>query len=59
MQSLFDMLDEQFPLRGCDRTLRLTCSWLAAEGLDWLRNNGGCCDCEALANAEEAWKATQ
>ena len=65
MPSLFDMLDEQFPIQGCDQTLRLTRCWLAAEGLevepvvDWLRNNGGCCDCEALANAEERWKATQ
>jgi hypothetical protein len=23
----------------------------------WLHDNGGYCDCEALANAEEAWEA--
>ena len=22
----------------------------------WLHENGGSCDCEALANAEEAWQ---
>ena len=63
MQALFDMLDSEFLTHGCDHTLRLTCGWLVAEGLpvepvvEWLRANGGNCDCEALANAEEAWQA--
>jgi len=63
MQALFDMLDVEFPRQGCDHTLRLTRGWLSAQCLsvepvvEWLRANGGCCDCEALANAEEAWQA--
>lgn len=62
MQKLFDMLDVEFPRQGCNRTLRLTRSWLMAENLpvdqvlDWLRENGGHCDCEALANSEQAWR---
>jgi hypothetical protein len=62
MQALFDMLDSNFPVKGCDHTLRLTRAWLEAEGLPvepvvaWLNENGGNCDCEALANAEEAWR---
>jgi hypothetical protein len=63
MRALFDMLDVEFPRQGCDHTLRLTRGWLASHGLPveavvaWLRDNGGYCDCEALANAEEAWRA--
>jgi hypothetical protein len=30
---------------------------LAAERVEvWLHENGGHCDCEALANAKEAWR---
>jgi hypothetical protein len=63
MQALFDMLNVEFPRQGCDHTLRLTRAWLAANGLPvepvaaWLQDNGGFCDCEALANAEEAWRS--
>jgi hypothetical protein len=62
MKALFEMLEVEFPRQGCDQTLRLTRSWLAAHGLPvelviaWLHDNGGFCDCEALANAEEAWQ---
>jgi hypothetical protein len=61
MQALFDMLDTQLPRQACDHTLWLTQASLVAQGLPvdpvvtWLRENGGYCDCEALANAEEAW----
>jgi hypothetical protein len=64
MKALFDVLDTELSIRGCDHTLRLTRGWLAAEGLpaepviEWLRANGGYCDCEASANAEDAWLAT-
>jgi hypothetical protein len=63
MKAMFDMLDVEFPRQGCDHTLRLTRAWLHSNGLpveavvDWLHENGGFCDCEALANAEEAWLA--
>ncbi len=62
MRALFDVLDAELPRRGCDHTLRLTRGWLESRGLPagpvvaWLRENGGRCDCEALANAEEAWR---
>ena len=62
MQALFDMLDVEFPRQGCDHTLRLTRAWLTSNGLPieavvmWLQENGGYCDCEALANAEQAWR---
>jgi hypothetical protein len=62
MQAMFDMLDVEFPRQGCDHTLRLTRAWLESKGLPveavvvWLHENGGHCDCEALANAEEAWR---
>lgn len=61
MQAMFDMLDVEFPKRGCDHTLRLTSEWLISNNLPvervvaWLRENGGYCDCEALANSEQAW----
>jgi hypothetical protein len=62
LHALFDMLDVEFPRQGCDHTLRLTRAWLASKGLPveavvtWLQANGGYCDCEALANAEQAWR---
>jgi hypothetical protein len=62
MQALFDMLDVEFPKKGCNGTLRLTREWLKTQGLpvdsvvSWLNDNGGFCDCEALANSEGAWR---
>jgi hypothetical protein len=63
MQAMFDMLDEVIPREGCDHSLRLIRIWLGSNGLPvepvviWLQSNGGYCDCEALANAEEAWRS--
>ena len=62
MRHLFDMLDQELPRRGCDHTLRITEEWLRDERLEvegvlnWLRTNGGYCDCEALLNAEEQFQ---
>ena len=62
MQALFDMLDRELPRQGCNHTLRLVRSWLSSHRLAvepveaWLHDNSGHCDCEALANAEQAWK---
>ena len=62
MQAMFDMLDVELPRQGCDHSLRLTRAWLASQGLStelvvaWLRDNGGFCDCEVLANSEHAWR---
>ena len=61
LRSMFDMLDEALSQRGCDHTLRLTTEWLVLNNLpiepvvNWLRENGGYCDCESLANSEQAW----
>jgi len=62
LSALFDWLDGEVPRRGCDHTLRLVQEWCRQVGVDagsveaWLHENGGCCDCEALANAEEAFE---
>jgi hypothetical protein len=62
MQAMFDMLDKELLRQACDRTLRLTRTWLESNArplesvVAWLHDNGGFCDCEALANAEQAWQ---
>ena len=62
-QSLFDMLDVLLPVDGCDHTRRLTIGFLREHSLPeiavlrWFDDNGGFCDCEVLANSEEAWEA--
>jgi hypothetical protein len=61
--ALFDFLLVEFPIQGCDHTLRLTEWWLNAQGLPvepvvaWLHENGGFCDCEAAGNSREAWES--
>ncbi len=63
LQSLFDMLDLRLPVNGCDHTRRLTIAFLRERSLPedsvlrWLDENGGFCDCEVLANSEQAWKS--
>ena len=58
---MFDMLDAILPQRGCDHTLRLVREWAEGQGIAfdavaaWCSENGGCCDCEVLANCEERW----
>lgn len=62
MKALFDMLDQHLPERGCDHSRMLTEEWLRSHGhpvdpvIQWLDANGGFCDCEVLANAEQAWQ---
>lgn len=59
LRGLFDWLDQQLGSRRCDRTLRLTRTWIDRRGHDasvivpWLGDNGGFCDCEVLANVEQ------
>jgi hypothetical protein len=61
LAALFDHLDEQVGEHGCDHTLRHTLAFLAEQSLDdavvvpWLRESGGSCDCEVLANVEDEW----
>lgn len=60
LEALFDWLDETAD-DGCDGTLRRTREFLRERGLpegaiiDWLMYHGGGCDCEVLANVEDAW----
>jgi hypothetical protein len=61
MKALFDTLDAELSRRGCDKTLRIVREWCEQNGTEfvpveaWLFENGGGCDCEALANSEQAW----
>ncbi len=59
LKRLFDRLEAQLSTAECDDTLRFAREVIADNGLSeesivgWLEENGGLCDCEALANAEE------
>jgi hypothetical protein len=62
LAALFDYLDAELGETGCDDTPRLTTRFLRDRGLDvdrvaaWLREAGGHCDCEVLANVEPEWE---
>ena len=62
LRALFDMLDVELPAHGCDHTLKIVRRWLQERRIpedsvvEWLNENGGYCDCEALNNAEQAWE---
>jgi hypothetical protein len=62
MKALFDYLDVELPKKGCDDTRRITEKWLKDKALEvnklllWFDDNGGFCDCEVLANCEQAWE---
>lgn len=62
LESLFATVEERVTDSGCDHTLRFTEQWLgehqqpAASVLDWLKGQGGFCDCEVLANAADHWE---
>ena len=59
---LFDYLDVELE-DGCDHTPRITTAFLTSKDLSpenilpWLQDQGGFCDCEILANAEESWES--
>ena len=58
LDALLDHLDERLSEDGCDHTLRLTQAWAEQESRDWssladaLREAGGYCDCEVMANVD-------
>lgn len=60
LAALFDHLD-QVLVEGCDHSLRFTRAFLTSRSLaestivPWLGGHGGYCDCEVLANVEDAW----
>ena len=59
---LFVHLDEKLG-DGCDNTLTMTVDFLKQKEIktidkvvEWLNDKGGYCDCEVLANVEEAFE---
>ena len=60
LRDLFDSVGTAVDEQGCDESLRFTMRWLTDHALDpasvvpWLQENGGWCDCEVVANAEQA-----
>lgn len=56
---LFDRLDEKLENQGCDNTLTITLEFLESKDLhastvvEWMKEHGGHCDCEVLANVED------
>lgn len=62
LRDLFDALDEELPLHGCDHSLRLVRAWCLRTSVDaaavesWVHDNGGHCDCEVLANCEQVFE---
>ena len=60
---LFELLDAQLHARGCDHSLKLTEQILVNLGvkdvlsvLAWLKEQGGYCDCEVMANVEQKFE---
>jgi len=62
MEAMFDAVEITLEDAGCDHSLRMTTEWLRSNGVDvtavvtWLKNNGGYCDCEVVANARDHWE---
>lgn len=58
---LFDFVNDKLEDEGCDDTLRHSLAFLSNRGLApepvvaWLQKQGGYCDCEVIANAEDTW----
>lgn len=62
-QNLFDFLDEVLEKNTCDDSLKLTKQFLNSQNIqnreeveNWLKENGGFCDCEILYNVEELFE---
>ena len=60
-QDLFDFLDNELE-EGCNHNFQITEKYLNSKNLpiskilNWLKENGGYCDCELLFNVEEKFK---
>lgn len=58
LQDLFDRLDSKLSENPCDNTLLFALEFIdeyklpEKELVEWLRENGGYCDCEVLANVD-------
>lgn len=63
LRALFDDVNQHLQHGTCDHTLRFARAWLTANDIPaqpvvaWLQENGGHCDCEVIANAEQAFEA--
>lgn len=62
-QDLFNYLDEKLSEVECDDTFKTTKEFLNNNGIkdlnkieNWLKENGGYCDCEVLYNIEEKFE---
>lgn len=62
-QNLFDFLDEKLEEHDCDDSLKLSKQFLETNHItnieeitNWLKENGGFCDCEVLYNVEEKFE---
>jgi len=62
-KELFDHLDITLNEQGCDDDHALTISFLKSANVQntgdviaWLKDHGGYCDCEVLANVEEIFE---
>jgi hypothetical protein len=62
LEQLFAAVDSAVEEHGCDHTFRYTEKWLRESGRErdatftWLREHGGYCDCEVVANAYDHWE---
>lgn len=62
MKAMFDMLDAELELHGCDHSRQLVRRWLVENSLPververWLDENGGYCDCEVRFNCKQNWQ---
>lgn len=63
LAKLFVFVESQVAANGCDDTPRFATTWLSQQApgtsravLAWLEANGGYCDCEIAANAQDHWQ---
>lgn len=62
LSELFDYLDKQLEIEGCEHTAKMTKRFLESIKLNtevilpWLEEYGGYCDCEILSNVEDFWE---
>jgi hypothetical protein len=62
LAALFAAVEASLDLASCDHTLRHVLAWLAEHGhvsdaiVVWLKDNGGYCDCEVVANVRDHWE---
>lgn len=65
LERMFQELESALLEEPCDHSRRKTNAWLLENGCDvarvtaWLDDTSGYCDCEVVANSQDAWvKAT-